>query len=41
MNNNMITLFQQLDWWKRQHRGTFDLLLYIRVCRAKQERDVK
>ena len=29
--NNMITIFEQLDWWKRQHRGTFDLLLYIRV----------
>jgi hypothetical protein len=41
MNNNMITLFQQLDWWQRQDRGSFNLELYLQICRAKLLRDDK
>ena len=30
-----IPLFNQLDWWQRQWRGTFNLELYIRICDIK------
>lgn len=30
-----IPLFNQLDWWQRQWRGTFNLELYLQVCRVK------
>jgi hypothetical protein len=33
---NRTTLFDQLDWWERQWRGSFDLQLYLQVCRTKR-----
>ena len=33
---NKTTLFEQLDWWERQYRGSFNLDLYLKVCRAKR-----
>jgi hypothetical protein len=35
----MITIFEQLDWWKRQDRGSFNLQLYLRICKIKQLRN--
>ena len=30
------TIYDQLDWWQRQWRGSFDLGLYLEVCRIKK-----
>lgn len=40
MESNYTSLFQQLDWWRRQDRGTFDLLLYLRICAIKQAQNL-
>ena len=35
------TIYDQLDWWKRQWRGSFDLMLYLEVCRIKKNEQIK
>jgi hypothetical protein len=30
------TIYDQLDWWQRQDRGSFDLHLYLEICRIKK-----
>ena len=35
------TIYDQLDWWKRQWRGSFDLMLYLEVCRIKKNEQTK
>lgn len=31
-----MSIFEQLDWWERQWRGSFNLDLYIKICKAKR-----
>ena len=33
---NTGTIYEQIDWWKRQWRGSFDLHLYLEICRIKK-----
>jgi len=33
---NTGTIYEQMDWWKRQWRGSFDLHLYLEICRIKK-----
>jgi hypothetical protein len=33
---NTETIYEQMDWWKRQWRGSFDLHLYLEICRIKK-----
>ena len=35
------TTYEQLDWWQRQWRGSFDLGLYLEVCRIKKNEHTK
>ena len=35
------TIYDQLDWWKRQWRGSFDLHLYLEICRIKKNENQK
>jgi len=35
------TIYDQLDWWQRQWRGSFDLMLYLEVCRIKKNENQK
>ena len=30
------TIYDQMDWWQRQDRGSFDLGLYLEICRIKK-----
>ena len=30
------TIYDQLDWWQRQDRGSFNLGLYLEICRIKK-----
>jgi hypothetical protein len=30
------TIYDQMDWWQRQWRGSFDLYLYLEICRIKK-----
>ena len=33
---NKGTIYEQMDWCKRQWRGSFDLHLYLEICRIKK-----
>ena len=33
---NKGTIYEQMDWWQRQWRGSFDLYLYLEICRIKK-----
>ena len=35
------TTYEQLDWWQRQWRGSFDLGLYFEICRIKKNKQTK
>ena len=35
------TTYEQLDWWQRQWRGSFDLGLYFEICRIKKNEHTK
>ena len=35
------TIYDQMDWWQRQWRGTFDLMLYLEICRIKKNEQIK
>ena len=35
------TIYDQLDWWQRQDRGSFDLGLYLEICRIKKNEQTK
>jgi hypothetical protein len=35
------TIYDQLDWWQRQDRGSFDLHLYLEICRIKKNEQTK
>jgi hypothetical protein len=35
------TIYDQLDWWQRQWRGSFDLGLYLEICRIKKNEQTK
>lgn len=35
------TIYDQLDWWQRQDRGSFDLGLYFEICRIKKNEHTK
>ena len=35
------TTYEQLDWWQRQWRGSFDLMLYLEICRIKKNEHTK
>ncbi len=35
------TTYDQLDWWQRQWRGSFDLGLYLEICRIKKNEQIK
>ena len=35
------TTYEQMDWWQRQWRGSFDLMLYFEICRIKKNEQTK
>ena len=35
------TIYDQLDWWQRQWRGSFELHLYLEICRIKKNEQIK
>ena len=35
------TIYDQMDWWQRQWRGSFDLMLYLEICRIKKNENQK
>jgi len=35
------TIYDQMDWWQRQWRGSFDLGLYLEICRIKKNEQIK
>lgn len=38
---NKGTIYEQMDWWQRQWRGSFDLGLYLEICRIKKNEHTK